>query len=160
MKKTKLLSQKGFTLIELLVVIAIIGILSAIALASLNSARNKAADAAIKANMASMDAQAALYYDDTTKGNGSYGAIVATSCSGGLFTDPNVTAMITQAKASTVGGATLGTTECTVDTTPSSQAWAITIGVLKGANGYWCADSAGHRVPELTLPGSLLGVCK
>ena len=62
--------NRGFTLIELLVVIAIIGILSSVVLASLNTARGKGTDAAIKAQLASMRAQAEIYYDT----NGNYGA--------------------------------------------------------------------------------------
>lgn len=56
--------KRGFTLIELLVVIAIIGILASVVLASLNSARDKGSDAAVKANLSNMRAQAELTYDD------------------------------------------------------------------------------------------------
>ena len=59
----KNLQKRGFTLIELLVVIAIIGILASVVLASLNSARAKGADAAIKSNINSARAQAELFYD-------------------------------------------------------------------------------------------------
>lgn len=57
--------KKGFTLIELLVVIAIIGILSSIVLINLNSARNRAKDAAIKGGLSEVRAAAEMEYGST-----------------------------------------------------------------------------------------------
>ncbi len=62
-------AMRGFTLIELLVVIAIIGILSAVVLASLNTARQKGSDAAIKSDLGTIRTQASLDY---TSNNNSY----------------------------------------------------------------------------------------
>jgi prepilin-type N-terminal cleavage/methylation domain-containing protein len=61
------MKQRGFTLIELLVVIAIIGILASVVLASLNSARDKGEDAAIRSNLNNARAQAELSYDDNNR---------------------------------------------------------------------------------------------
>ena len=56
---------KGFTLIELLVVVAIIGLLASIIMASLNSARGKAKDAAIKQEVTELTKLMEMNYDDT-----------------------------------------------------------------------------------------------
>ena len=75
--------MKGFTLIELLVVIAIIGILSSVVLASLNTARNKGADTAVKSNLSGARAQAELFYD--VNGN-SYDGVCGTTAVSGVKT--------------------------------------------------------------------------
>lgn len=124
--------NRGFTLIELLVVIAIIGILSSVVLASLNTARNKGADAAVKSNLNNVRAQAELYYD----GNGNSYASVC-SAAGGIATGV--------AAAGTAGG---GAGVCN----STSSAWAASA-PLK-TSGYWCVDSTGESKAEAAALGS------
>ena len=81
-------AQKGFTLIELLVVIAIIGILSSVVLASLNTARGRANDAARISSARALQNGLALYL----LANNAYPA-VSGACAG-WQTSGNTTAFI------------------------------------------------------------------
>ncbi len=138
--------KSGFTLIELLVVIAIIGILSSVVLASLNSARAKGADAAVKSNFSTINTQAELYYDTNGKynvdgttalsGTGSAGAVCGVTT--GMYSDANITRAIAQI-ASQMD--TTSTMTCT--TSANGQNWAISITKLKSAATSWCADNSG-----------------
>lgn len=122
--------KKGFTLIELLVVIAIIGILSSVVLASLNTARGKGADAAIKSNLNNMRPQAELFYD-----------------SGQVYTNVCADANMTKAQAAAVaaGGNAGGICESTAT---AWKAWAPlkSTNVFGAASGtdYWCVDNTGN----------------
>ena len=120
--------QKGFTLIELLVVIAIIGILSSVVLASLNSARGKGANAAVKSGLAQMRAQAELYYDNSSQ---SYVGVCTNSSTG-------IGAMLSAAEAN---GAGAGQGVC-VDATSTWSA-AVTLKVPEASNAAWCVGASG-----------------
>ena len=144
--------SRGFTLIELLVVIAIIGILSAVVLASLNTARSKGSDAAIKSNLSTVLIQSAIYYD-TNMNYGTNAAAAgpttaACSLAGSMFVlDTNVKAAIAQADQAAGGTAgTLSKTTCSIGATGSSQAWAVYVPLYNntGSNTGFCIDSTGQ----------------
>ena len=111
---------RGFTLIELLVVIAIIGILASVVLVSLNSARNKGNDAAVKANLAGVRTQAELHYDNTSN---TYTGLCATT--------PVAQAV---SQAGTAGG---GAATCASD----ADSWGASAPLRAGDN--WCVDYTG-----------------
>jgi type IV pilus assembly protein PilE len=118
--------SRGFTLIELLVVIAIIGILASVVLASLNTARDKGADAAITSTVNNTRAQAAIHYED----NGSYDSFCTS---------------LTEAEASVndTGGA--NSWACTINNGGTdSDAYAISGELSDGS--FYCVDSTGSAV--------------
>ncbi len=134
-------TQKGFTLIELLVVIAIIGILSSVVLASLNTARGKGADAAIKSNLSNIRAQAELYYDNNSN---TYG-VASNLCTAGMFSgDPVIAAAVASAVNASGSAATCRST---------AAAWAISVPLKTVPANSWCVDSLGSsesRVGAIT----------
>lgn len=58
------MNKKGFTLVELLVVISLIGVLTTLVVANLNSARERARDAARKSDLRNIQTALRLYYND------------------------------------------------------------------------------------------------
>ena len=127
--------KRGFTLIELLVVIAIIGILASVVLASLNTARNKGADAAVKSNLNGVRAQSELSYDT----NNNYDSVCADT---NVINAVNAAGDAVQPTAS-VGG--LGDGECN-DSTSAWAAWTN----LKSVDAYYCVDSTGNAKQTTT----------
>lgn len=116
--------SKGFTLIELLVVIAIIGILASVVLASLNTARAKGADAAIKSTVNNARAQAELFYDNQVPQ--SY-TNVCTAAGG-------IAPMVTGATNAGSAG---------VDCDSSATAYAFEAELKTDTTKFYCVDSTG-----------------
>jgi prepilin-type N-terminal cleavage/methylation domain-containing protein len=154
MKKRSVKTSTGFTLIELLVVIAIIGLLSSIVMASLNSARGKAKDAAIKQDLRQIANLMALNYDDygsysnlqvqawiplqsTCNANfsGTYAAQMRILCSHIVSTVGSATTSATYWGVNTSGGGAPLPSDSVINF--SVMAW------LPGVQQYACIGSSG-----------------
>ncbi|MDQ3244765.1 MAG: type II secretion system GspH family protein [bacterium] len=132
-------------MIELLVVIAIIGILASVVLASLNTARSKGSDAAIKADFAGLRASAEVAYDTngnrynvdgttpfTADGDCGSGTGVANSM---FITGSNIMLALSHAKAQNGG------TALVCNQNAAGTAYAIATPLR--SSGFWCIDSTG-----------------
>lgn len=112
--------RNGFTLLELIVVIAIIALFATIVVLRIENPKNKTADAAVKAQMKEVAAQAQAYAIDN---NGSF----LNMCTA----DSIISAALIQITKNSTGPAVC------VD----GPNWAVSA-ALKGG-GSWCMDSLG-----------------
>jgi len=144
---------EGFTLIELLAVVGIIGVLAAVILASLGSARDKGADAAIRSNLANARSQAEVFYNTNTASPNSYIGLCNQAVTVGgaktLFDSMNAAALAygLNVYATNATGA-LGSATCNENGTT----WSAEVPLKAG--GVWCVDSAGKSKAEAASFGA------
>jgi prepilin-type N-terminal cleavage/methylation domain-containing protein len=142
------MKQKGFTLIELLVVIAIIGILSSVVLASLNTARDKAANVTVKDNLNNLRSAGSLFYEN---GN-TYSGFCTSSSVGPIMTS-----------AANAGGGTAGTSSNNCSDSDTEWAAYSVLKVPEGDITEWCVDSTGaskgQTADNVTTLGTTATAC-
>ena len=116
----QIINKRGFTLIELLVVVAIIGLLASIVLVSVGTARNKAKDVAIKADLSNLRAAGELYSD--TAGN-----YVGFCTSGDANRAKDGITSVSSAMQCNAG----------------ATAWSACANLIVNSSSGWCVDSTG-----------------
>ncbi|OGE76500.1 MAG: hypothetical protein A3C85_03685 [Candidatus Doudnabacteria bacterium RIFCSPHIGHO2_02_FULL_48_21] len=140
----------GFTLIELLVVISVIGLLASVIMVSLNSARAKARDAAIKSNLSGMRTTAALIYDSA----GTYDTVCnadtdsgkqfrAAYAQGDKVDAENVCLNSDTTALWSAGGNIIAVTKAAIP-----EKWAASIRLKNG--NYFCVDHSGYAQEQET----------
>ncbi len=139
--------HRKFTFINFFVVIVIIGLVSTLLLTSLISARDKARDAKLLAEMSSVSHAASIYYNaHSNYGVSHTSRVVSTTCptSGesskatSMFRDSSSGMYRVLQEIMKLPGVTVIACYSTVST------WAVAVNIPSvGTGEYWCVDSAG-----------------
>ena len=144
--------RRGFTLIELLVVIAIIGVLSAVVLASLNTARSKGDDAAIKSDLSTIQVQSELYYDGHGSSYGSAFVAAAIASEPYAANGTNLFSADKTINSALNSAISLSGQNGVIAVGPGGQSWAVGVNLKSDSSQVWCVDYTGGSAIE---PNSL-----
>ena len=132
--------------INILIIISLLAIFGTyfMSVVSGGCGREKAIQAAIKANLKTVQMQSETYYDD----NKQFHIENSTSCDVGMFTDSTIKDALTVATKFGNG------TTCSI--TEGGQAWAVRVSFWDSSNG-WCIDSMGNARGTTINPAT--GLC-